>query len=159
MHLLNLTTLSMIVALMMATTMIIIRMRAAKKPISLRKIIAPPFFMSTGFLMFVVPETATPISYELIAFLAGTVLSVPLILTSKFEVVGKDVYLKRSKAFFFILVGLLLLRMTLKVEIGNSFSPMQTAGLFFVLAFGMLVPWRVAMAFMYKNLLKKQAGY
>jgi membrane protein CcdC involved in cytochrome C biogenesis len=149
----------MIVALMMASTMIFIRMRTAKKPISFRKIIAPPFFMSTGFLMFVLPEATTPISYDLIAFFVGMVFSIPLILTSRFEIVGDDVYLKRSKAFFFILIGLLVIRMTLKAKIGPIFSPMQTAGLFFVLAFGMIVPWRVAMAVMYRNLSKKQASY
>lgn len=154
-----LQTISMVVALLMATTMIFIRMRAAKKPISFRKIIAPPFFMSTGFLMFILPDTTTAFIYVLIAFCLGVIFSIPLILTSRFEIVGNDVYLKRSKAFFFILIGLLVIRMTLKIEIGPSFSVMQTAGLFFILAFGMIVPWRVAMAIMYRNLLKKQASF
>jgi len=32
---------------------------------------------------------------------------------------------------------------------------MQTAGLFFVLAYGMIVPWRLAMLYMYRQLVKK----
>lgn len=155
----TLQTISMIVALLMATSMIFIRMRAARKPISFRKIIAPPFFMSTGFLMFVLPDTITSLSYDLIAFCVGVLFSIPLILTSRFEMVGNDVYLKRSKAFFFILVGLLIVRITLREEIEPIFSAMQTAGLFFILAFGMIVPWRVAMAVMYRNLIKKQASF
>ncbi|RNB91189.1 cytochrome c biogenesis protein CcdC [Brevibacillus fluminis] len=155
----TLQTISMIVALLMATSMIFIRMRAARKPISFRKIIAPPFFMSTGFLMFVLPDTTTSISYDLIAFCVGVIFSIPLILTSRFELVGSDVYLKRSKAFFFILVGLLIVRITLREEIEPIFSAMQTAGLFFVLAFGMIMPWRVAMAVMYRKLMKKQASF
>ncbi|MGW9129179.1 CcdC protein domain-containing protein, partial [Paenibacillus chitinolyticus] len=34
----------------------------------------------------------------------------------------------------------------------------QTGGLFFLLAFGMLVPWRIAMLYMYRQLTKKTFG-
>ncbi len=156
MHVLSATSMGMIVALLMATAVIIVRVRASKKPVSIMKIIAPPLFMSTGFLMFFSPETITPIAYDLTAFLVGVMFSVPLIVTSRFEMVGQDVYLRRSKAFFGILLGLLIIRFAIKLWVGDSFSPMQTAGLFFVLAYGMIVPWRVAMLVMYRNLLKNQ---
>jgi membrane protein CcdC involved in cytochrome C biogenesis len=156
MHLISPTSLGMIVALLMASVVMVIRMRAAKKPVSVKKIILPPVFMSTGFAMFHFPETATPIGYDVIAFTVGVLFSVPLILTSKFEMVGQDVYLKRSKAFFVILFSLLVIRFAVKLLIGDSFSPMQTAGLFFVLAYGMIVPWRIAMLVMYRQLVKRQ---
>src|SRR5690625_6680991 len=44
------------VAAFMAVTMIIVRLKAAKKPASVKKIILPPLFMSTGSLMFFFPE-------------------------------------------------------------------------------------------------------
>jgi membrane protein CcdC involved in cytochrome C biogenesis len=141
--------------LIMGTIVMIVRLRSAKKPASVRGIILPPLFMSTGFVMFHFPETATPLTYDLIAFFIGMLLSVPLILTSKFEVVGQDVYLKRSKAFFFILFGLLAIRFVIKLWVNDTFSPLQAAGLFFVLAYGMIVPWRVAMLYMYRQLVKK----
>jgi membrane protein CcdC involved in cytochrome C biogenesis len=155
MQFLSSTSLGMIVTLIMGTIVMIVRMRSAKKPASVRGIILPPLFMSTGFVMFHFPETATPLTYDLIAFFIGMLLSVPLILTSKFEVVGQDVYLKRSKAFFFILFGLLAIRFVIKLWVNDTFSPLQAAGLFFVLAYGMIVPWRVAMLYMYRQLVKK----
>jgi membrane protein CcdC involved in cytochrome C biogenesis len=152
----SMASLGMIVPLIMATIVIIIRMRAAKKPVSARKIILPPLFMSTGFVMFHFPETITPLPYDILAFLIGMLFSIPLILTSKFEIVGHEVYLRRSNIFFMILLGLLIIRTVIKILMGDSFTPLQTGGLFFILAFGMILPWRVAMLYMYHRLIKKQ---
>ncbi|CEH31312.1 hypothetical protein AM501_10540 [Aneurinibacillus migulanus] len=146
------TILSGVIGIFMATIVLMVRMRASKKPASLKKIILPPFFMSTGFAMFLYPPMHVHVTYALFAFFVGALLSYPLIVTSKFEVVGRDIYLKRSKAFFFILVGLVLLRLALKSYVGMYVSIEETAGLFFILAFGMIVPWRVAMYFEYVKL-------
>ncbi|GED14338.1 Membrane protein CcdC involved in cytochrome C biogenesis [Aneurinibacillus migulanus] len=148
----TMTILSGVIGIFMATIVLMVRMRASKKPASLKKIILPPFFMSTGFAMFLYPPMHVHVTYALFAFFVGALLSYPLIVTSKFEVVGRDIYLKRSKAFFFILVGLVLLRLALKSYVGMYVSIEETAGLFFILAFGMIVPWRVAMYFEYVKL-------
>ncbi|MDF2681423.1 MAG: cytochrome c biosis protein CcdC [Brevibacillus sp.] len=158
MQILSSTALGILVPLIMATLVIFVRMRRQKKPVSAKSIILPPFFMATGFAMFFLPEAATPPMYDFTAFLVGLVFSIPLILTSRFEIVGQDVYLKRSKAFFIILMGLLVIRLIIKVLINDSFTPIQTGGLFFLLAFGMLVPWRIAMLYMYRQLTKKTFG-
>ncbi|MED1854163.1 cytochrome c biogenesis protein CcdC [Brevibacillus borstelensis] len=154
MHILSTTALGMLIPLLMATAVIFLRLRGQKKPVSARRIILPPLFMSTGFAMFHFPETATPLIYHVIAFGAGMILSIPLIMTSRFEIVGQDVYLKRSKAFFMILLALLVIRTVIKLWVNDSFSVMQTAGLFFVLAYGMIVPWRLAMLYMYRQFTK-----
>ncbi len=143
-----------IIAIFMFVTVIIVRLRAAKKPVSSMKIIAPPLFMSTGFAMFHFPEVVTPLSYDLIAFCVGTLFSIPLILSSRFEIVDNEIYLRRSKAFIGILLALFVIRLIVKLYVGDVFTPMQTAGLFFVLAFGMIVPWRVAMFITYRQKLK-----
>ncbi|WNC12728.1 cytochrome c biogenesis protein CcdC [Brevibacillus brevis] len=158
MQILSSTALGILVPLIMATLVIFVRMRRQKRPVSAKSIILPPFFMATGFLMFFLPEAATPPMYDFTAFLVGLVFSIPLILTSRFEIVGQDVYLKRSKAFFVILLGLLIIRLIIKLIINDSFTPLQTGGLFFLLAFGMLVPWRIAMLYMYRQLTKKTFG-
>ena len=44
---------STIAAIVMALAVFAIRMKASKKPATLKKIILPPFFMSTGALMYV----------------------------------------------------------------------------------------------------------
>lgn len=140
----------------MALTFVVIRLRAAKKPTSAKKIILPPIAMSTGFLMFLYPPTRIPFSWGIIAFLAGAVFfSYPLIRTSQFHIVGDDIYLKRSKAFVFILLGLLLLRLGLHTYVEEHISIPQTGAVFFILAFGMILPWRVAMYLQYRRLLKQ----
>ncbi|MFT9850513.1 CcdC family protein [Aneurinibacillus sp. REN35] len=148
----SMTIISAVMGLFMATVVFVIRMRASKKPASLKKIVLPPFFMSTGFAMFLYPSMHVHITYALYAFFVGTLLSYPLIVTSRFEVVGNDIYLKRSKAFVFILLGLVVLRFALKSYVGLYVTIEETAGLFFILAFGMIVPWRIAMYVEYTKL-------
>ncbi|SEN03677.1 CcdC family protein [Lihuaxuella thermophila] len=142
--------------IVMASMVIVIRLRATQKPTSAKKIILPPLGMSTGFLMFLFPPTHIPWSWAILAFLAGVVFfSIPLIQTSKFEVIDDQIYLKRSRAFIWILIGLLVIRLSLHTYIEQHISIYQTGGLFFILAFGMLLPWRLAMFYQYKKLEKQ----
>ena len=71
---------------------------------------------------------------------------------SKFEVKENQIYMQRSKAFMFILVGLLLVRLVAKIILGTTLELGTLSGMFFILAFGMIVPWRLAMYFQYKKL-------
>uniref|UniRef100_UPI0020BD9080 CcdC family protein n=1 Tax=Lysinibacillus sp. D4A3_S15 TaxID=2941227 RepID=UPI0020BD9080 len=77
-----------------------------------------------------------------------------LIATSKFEVKGQDIYLKRSEAFVFILFGLLIFRVVAKMILSNSIDVGELAGMFWILAFAMLVPWRIAMLLQFKKIKK-----
>jgi membrane protein CcdC involved in cytochrome C biogenesis len=146
---------SLLIGVVFAATVIFVRLKASNKPTNAKKILLPPIFMSTGFLMFLAPETRVPITELVEAFLVGMIFSVLLIKTSKFHVIDGKVYLKRSKAFIFILIGLLIVRTVIKIFLEQEIHLGQTAGLFFTLAFGMILPWRVAMYIMYKRLLKK----
>ena len=152
---------STVLAACMATGMIFIRMRAAKKPASIKKIILPPLFMSTGAFMFVFPVFRVSWNQVIEAILVGVVFSIFLIRTSKFEVRGEDIYLKPSKSFIAILFGLLVLRIILKLVIGQTISFGETSGMFFLLAFGMILTWRLAMLKEYirleKTISKEQA--
>lgn len=137
-------------------TMTVLRVKASKKPTNAKKILIPPLGMSTGFLMFIYPPTHIPISWALIAFLTGMIfLASPLILTSKFQVIDGEIYLKKSNALIGVLALLLILRLGLHGYIEQHISLFKTASLFFILAFGMLLPWRLAMYYQYKK-LKKQ---
>ena len=51
-----------------------------------------------------------------------------------------------------ILLGLLVLRLLLHNYIGHLLPPRQTAALFFVLAFGMILRWRVGMFLRFRRL-------
>lgn len=146
--------LSTIIAIVMALLIIIIRLRASKKPTSLMKIIMPPIGMSTGFCMFFAPTTHLPLAYVGIAVLVGLIFSIPLIATSKFEIRDGSIYLIRSRWFPIILLVLLALRIGLHNYVEKYLSLPQTGAAFFILAFAMLVPWRYLMFVRYRNLAK-----
>ncbi|MFD1360465.1 CcdC family protein [Lentibacillus salinarum] len=148
-------TASTIVAAFMAITMIFVRLKASQKPASVKKIILPPLFMSTGALMFLIPVFRVDILQVLEAMLVGMIFSVLLIKTSKFEIKNREIYLIPSKAFVFVLFGLLLLRIIIKLIIGATVSVGETSGMFFLLAFGMIVSWRLAMLYKFKKLEKE----
>lgn len=104
--------------------------------------------------MFIEPKTWLPYWEAGSAFLVGMAFSIFLIKTSKFERVDDAVYLKRSKAFAFILIGLLVVRTAMKIVLEQAVSVPQTASFFFILAFGMILPWRLSMYLMYRKLLR-----
>ncbi|WP_405102005.1 CcdC family protein [Oceanobacillus sp. FSL H7-0719] len=145
---------STIVALVMAITMIFVRLRMAKRPATMKKIILPPLFMSTGALMFIFPAFQITWLQVFEAFFVGMIFSILLIKSSKFEIREGDIYLNPSKAFPVILVGLLVLRIILKLIVGATISLGETSGMFFILAFGMILTWRVTMLFQFLQMKK-----
>ncbi|WP_419888384.1 CcdC family protein [Neobacillus niacini] len=154
----NFVVVSSIGAVFMGIFALFVRMKAAKKPTNAKKIILPPVFMSSGALMYVVPQFRLSSMEILEAVVVGMLFSILLIKTSKFEIRENDIYLKRSKAFIFILVGLLVVRIGLKTILSATIDYGELSGMFFLLAFSMIVPWRVAMYHDYKKLYKKLHG-
>lgn len=109
--------------------------------------------MSTGASMYLLPEFRLT-SLEIIeAVSVGLIFSIFLIKTSKFDIKGKQIYLKPSKAFIFILVGLLVIRVGLKSYLNQTIDLGELSGMFFLLAFSMIVSWRIAM---YRSFIKLQ---
>ncbi|WP_010493397.1 CcdC family protein [Paenibacillus elgii] len=150
---LNLQAVSGIGMAAMALLAIFVRTRESRKPVSPAKIVMPPIGMSTGFLMFAAPACRVPALWALLALAAGLLLfSYPLIHSSKLELRGGEVYVNRSKSFMFVLLGLLILRLALHSYIEQYISIPQTGAIFFLLAFGMIVPWRAAMLLQYRKL-------
>jgi len=129
----------------MAITMNVLRLKAAKKPTSARKIILPPFFMSSGLIMFLFPIFRISILHVLEALFVGALFSILLIKTTTFTVESNKIYLKPSKAFIFILFGLFAFRLVLKLIIGTKIDVGETSGMFYLLALGMIFTWRIAM--------------
>jgi membrane protein CcdC involved in cytochrome C biogenesis len=154
----NFVVVSSIGAVFMGFLALFVRMKAAKKPTNAKKIILPPVFMSSGALMYIVPEFRLT-SMEIVeVVVVGMLFSILLIKTSKFEIRENDIYLKRSKAFIYILVGLLVVRLGLKTILSATIDYGELSGMFFLLAFSMILPWRVAMFLDYKKLYKQLHG-
>ena len=145
---------STLMAIFMGTFIMMMRLRSKKKPVNAKKILIPPIAMSTGALMFIFEEFRVPPLQILEAVIVGIIFSIVLITTSKFEIRNNEIYMKRSKAFFIILVSLLLIRIAGKIVLTDSFDPGELAGMFWILAFAMLWPWRIAMFIQYKKIEK-----
>lgn len=134
------------------------RVRESTRPITTRKIVIPPLGMSTGFCMFLYAPARIPLLWAAAAFALGAlVLSYPLVKTSKLTRMGEVVMLRRSPAFLWILIGLVAIRIGLRSYVGQFVDPLQTAALFFVLAFGMIVVWRTRMLLDYRQLVRDPA--
>lgn len=143
---------SSVIAAAMAISVMIVRIKSSDKPASPKKIILPPIFMSTGALMFLFPIFRVTGEEFLEAITLGLIFSIFLIKTSKFEIKNNEIYLKRSKAFVFILIGLLVIRIAMKSILSTTIDYGALSGMFWILAFGMIVPWRIAMFLSYRKL-------
>jgi membrane protein CcdC involved in cytochrome C biogenesis len=122
------------------------RFRETRTPVSIRKIVIPPLGMSTGFCMFIAPETRVPLLWAGVAFFAGVlVFYIPLARSSRLTKSGDIVLMQRSRAFLWILLGLFAVRFVLRAWLERFVTPIQTGALAFVLAFGMILRWRLAM--------------
>ena len=131
------------------------RIREGRSPVTVRKIVIPPLGMSTGFCMFIVPAFRVPWLWALAAFAVGAiVLAYPLIRTSRLDWHhdGETVMMRRSAAFFIVVVVLAVIRFAAKDYLDRFISLEQTGGLFFILAFGMILRWRLSMLMEYRRL-------
>ena len=122
------------------------RLREAKTAVSLRKIVIPPLGMATGFSMFFVPAFRIPWAWAGLAFVIGAVaLAWPLLLTTRLERRGDAVMMKRSSAFLAVILVLAAIRFAARGYFDTILTAQQTAGIFFILAFGMIICWRAKM--------------
>lgn len=129
------------------------RIREGRSAVTKRKILIPPLGMATGFCMFLVPAFRVPWLWAAAAFVIGAlVLAYPLIRTSRLAIVNDVVMMHRSSAFFVVVVVLAIVRYAAKGYFDKLLTLEQTAALFFVLAFGMILRWRMSMYLEYRRL-------
>src|SRR5215469_7707100 len=129
------------------------RIREGRTAVTVKKIIMPPLGMATGFCMFLVPGFRVPWTWALGAFLVGMIaLAYPLLITSKLVRAGNTIMMQRSNAFFLVVIALAAIRYFARGYFDRIMSLDQTAGLFFVLAFGMILRWRLRMLSEYRAL-------
>jgi len=131
------------------------RVQEGRTAVSPKKIIMPPLGMSTGLAMFVVPMFRVPWLWAVIAFVGGAlILAYPLLKTSKLVLEKDRVMMQRSNVFFGVLILLAIIRIGARGYLDNVLTVQQTAGLFFLLAFGMIVRWRTQMYMEYRALVR-----
>jgi membrane protein CcdC involved in cytochrome C biogenesis len=129
------------------------RLREARTAVSLKKIVIPPLGMATGFSMFVVPAFRIPWAWAGLSFLIGAAaLAWPLLLTTRLERQGESIMMKRSSAFLAVILVLAVIRFAARGYFDTILTTQQTAGVFFILAFGMIVIWRAKMLIDFRRL-------
>lgn len=143
---------STLVALLMGVIASFVRVKASARPTNAKKILIPPLAMSTGMFQFLVPAFRLTWLEVGEALIVGLIFSVFLIKTSNFEKRDGEVYLSRSKAFFIVVFALLAIRTIMKVFLGSEVNIFATGSLFYLIAWGMIVPWRIAMYQKYKRI-------
>jgi len=144
---------SLAVSLAGLAAVLVWRIREGRTAVTMRKILIPPAGMATGFCMFAEPAFRVPIGWAIIAFLVGAVaLAYPLLLTCRLERVGDTIMMRRSGAFFAVVIALALIRYFARGYFDSVLTLPQTGGLFFILAFGMILRWRMSMFFEFRAL-------
>jgi membrane protein CcdC involved in cytochrome C biogenesis len=151
MHLLGTSAVASVVGLV---GVLIWRIREGRSAVTARKIVIPPLGMATGFCMFFMREFRVPLLWAAIAFLIGAVLlAYPLLITSRLERDGEAIMMRRSSAFFGVVIVLAAVRYFARGYFDSIMTIEQTAGLFFILAFGMILRWRLRMLSEYRTLI------
>jgi membrane protein CcdC involved in cytochrome C biogenesis len=129
------------------------RVRESRRPVSLGSLIIPPLGMSTGFSMFAMPAFRIPWTWGLAAFVLGAlVFAYPLVSSPQLTIEDGLIMMRRSRWFLVVILGLAAVRLGLREYVSSIISVQQTAGLFFVLAFGMIVRWRTTLLIEYRRL-------
>ena len=142
-----------VVSLVGLAGVLVWRVREGRTAVTVRKIVIPPLGMATGFSMFLVPAFRVPWLWALVAFLIGAVLLAwPLLATSRLIKAGDEVMMQRSSAFFAVVVALAAIRYFARNYFDSMMTLEQTGGLFFILAFGMILHWRLRMLQQYRSL-------
>ena len=146
---------SLIAAVLGTLAVLAWRIQESRRAVSTRSIVIPPMGMSTGFSMFMMPAFRVPWLWGVTAFVLGAVvLAYPLLASSSLTREGDAIMMRRSNSFMAVILGLAALRLGLREYVGAFISAPQTAALFFVLAFGMIVRWRIWMLFEYRRLTR-----
>lgn len=149
----HLHALSFVSSVVGAVAVMIWRVRETRTPVSLKKIVMPPLGMATGFAMFAVPMFRVPVTWAIVAFMLGAlILAYPLLRTSRLTRDGDAVMMQRSNAFLAVLLVLAAIRIGARGYLDTVLTVQQTAGLFFILAFGMILRWRTQMLVEYRAL-------
>jgi membrane protein CcdC involved in cytochrome C biogenesis len=144
---------SIVGSLLGLAAVLVWRIREGRTAVSVKKIVIPPLGMATGFSMFIIPAFRIPWTWGLAAFLIGAVLlAYPLLKTSRLVQQGDAIMMQRSAAFFSVILVLAAVRILARGYFDTLLTVEQSGALFFVLAFGMIVRWRLNMLREYRKL-------
>ncbi len=135
------------------------RIREGRSAVTLKKIVMPPLGMATGFCMFIVPAFRVPWTWGLGAFfdIGAIIFAYPLLLTSDLHRQNGVIMMKRSSAFFAVIIVLAVARYLARGFFDRFLTLEQTGALFYLLAFGMILRWRLKLLLAWRALTSSPA--
>jgi membrane protein CcdC involved in cytochrome C biogenesis len=142
-----------VVSLVGLAGVLVWRVREGRSAVTLKKIVMPPLGMATGFCMFFYPPCRVPWLWGLGAFLIGAIVfAYPLLLTSDLHFHDGEIRMKRSSAFFAVIIVLAVVRWAARGYFDRFLSLEQTGAIFYLLAFGMILRWRLKLVRAWRTL-------
>jgi membrane protein CcdC involved in cytochrome C biogenesis len=98
------------------------------------------------------------LAWRISAFLIGAiVLAYPLLLTSDLHLQNGVIMMKRSSAFFAVIIVLAVVRYLARGFFDRFLTLEQTGALFYLLAFGMILRWRLKLLLAWRTLTSSPA--
>lgn len=136
------------------------RVREARRPLTVGRIVAPPLGMATGLVMFLLPACRLPWAWAAGALLLGAgLLAWPMVRASALERDARGaIVLRRSRALLGVFAALVAVRLAARPWVAGLATPAQTAALFYLLALGMIARWRLTVLARYRRLRRADAA-
>jgi len=107
------------------------------------KILLPILYMVPLGYVFSTLHVQLELWEMVVAAFIGIVLSIPLMLTTNYEIrEDGQLYAQKNKSFFIALLAVLLIRVVLR-QYFSGMEPMSVATLFYVVAIAYILPWRI----------------
>ncbi|WP_462412862.1 CcdC family protein [Neobacillus sp. Marseille-QA0830] len=134
------------------------RTRAMVRPIkgSGIKILLPIIYLIPGIYALSTLALQLRLGQIVIAAVVGVLLSVPLMFTTNYEIrQDGQIYAQKNKSFFIALFAVVALRIVLRQFI-SGIDPASLTFLFFTVACGYIVPWRIVSFIKFKMVKQSQ---
>jgi membrane protein CcdC involved in cytochrome C biogenesis len=121
-------------------------------------------FIPLATLQILFPKNGSPMNMGLLpswmeiilALGLGMILSIPMVMTTNYEVrEDNQIYSKKSTAFMYALIGLIIIRFALKSYF-SSIDPLTLSFLSMILAFGYVGVWRIVSFIKFRKIWRER---
>ncbi|CAN7503932.1 DUF1453 family protein [Paenibacillus sp. LjRoot153] len=139
------STVSMIISALIFFFILRGQLSGMSKPLKKSGItlLLPILYISTSLMQLFDPSLHIHEGQVIIALLIGIIVSIPLIVTTNFEVRDNgNTYIKRNKTIFVLLIVIFALRF-LAIATINSINPSTLSFMCNLMTFGYIATWRI----------------
>lgn len=150
---------TMLVAVLVLALVIWRRTRAMSRPIrgSGLRLLLPLLLLSLGLLGLLNPQLHLSVKEITLSLLFGLALSVPMVLTTNYELrEDGEIYARKSVAFIIVLIVIVLVRLGLRTYL-QGLDPAELGMIFYMVAVAYVIPWRIVSYIKFRKLIAARA--